>query len=236
MARLTRYVLPGQPQHIIQRGNNRCLIFQEENDYFFYLEKLKKAAEDSECDIHAYVLMTNHVHLLATPHKEDSLSKMQQIVGRSYVRYFNQCYRRTGTLFEGRYKAILIDSEAYLFICMGYIELNPVRAKMVDKPSNYRWSSYHFNALGQADSLIQVHSKYNALGSSSEARQQAYKELCDQRIPKKTLEDIRLSTNKGWALGSSTFKQDIETRLNRKVGPAVKGGDRKSQEYKLKIK
>ena len=149
MARQPRFVLPGQPQHVIQRGNNRQDIFRADEDYAFYLEKAEEAANKHECDIHAYVLMTNHVHLLVTPHLENSISKMMQMIGRYYVQYFNYRYRRTGTLWEGRYKASLIDSEQYLLTCMRYIELNPVRAtNMADHPSDYRWSSYGSNATG----------------------------------------------------------------------------------------
>ncbi|MGC2047550.1 MAG: transposase, partial [Gallionella sp.] len=149
MARLPRFVLPGQPQHVIVRGNNRSEIFCADADYRFYLEKLQLACDKHGCDLHAYVLMTNHVHLLITPHEEQSLSKALQMLGRYYVQYYNHCYQRTGTLWEGRYKATLIDSEAYLLTCMRYIELNPVRAGMVAHPSEYPWSSYHHNALGQ---------------------------------------------------------------------------------------
>ncbi len=133
MARLPRFVIPGQPQHVIQRGNDRQAIFRNEQDYRFYLEKLREAAEKHQCDIHAYVLMTNHVHLLITPHTETGIGKTMQSIGRYYVQYFNHCYKRTGTLWEGRYKAALIDSEVYLLTCMRYIELNPVR---VDNMAN----------------------------------------------------------------------------------------------------
>lgn len=143
MARLPRYVIPGQPQHVMLRGNNRSEIFVTEADYQFFLEKLRLAITKHSCDVHAYVLMTNHLHLLITPNEEQGVSKAMQMLGRYYVQYFNYCYRRTGTLWEGRYKATLIDSEAYLLTCMRYIELNPVRAGMVDHPSQYPWSSYH---------------------------------------------------------------------------------------------
>jgi putative transposase len=155
MARLPRFVIPGQPQHVIQRGNDRQAIFRVEQDYSFYLEKLQEAAEKHQCDIHAYVLMTNHVHLLITPHTETGIGKTLQSIGRYYVQYFNHCYKRTGTLWEGRYKATLIDSEGYLLTCMRYIELNPVRANnMVNHPSDYPWSSYRSNALGQEDAFV----------------------------------------------------------------------------------
>jgi putative transposase len=142
MARLPRYTLPGQPQHVILRGNNRSIIFAADEDYRFFLDCLGDAATRHGCVIHAYVLMTNHVHLLITPEHEGSIGKALQSVGRRYVQYFNYTYQRTGTLWEGRYKATLIDSESYLLTCYRYIELNPVRADMVPHPRDYLWSSY----------------------------------------------------------------------------------------------
>jgi putative transposase len=177
MARLPRFVIPHQPQHIIVRGNNRSEIFCAEADYLFYLDKLHQACTKHACSLHAYVLMTNHVHLLITPHSETSLSKALQMLGRYYVQYFNYCYRRTGTLWEGRYKATLIDSEAYLLTCMRYIELNPVRAGMAVDPADYLWSSHLVNALGQASDLIEPHSEYQRLEATAEARQAAYRDL-----------------------------------------------------------
>ena len=148
MARLPRYVIPGQPQHIIQRGNNRQVIFAAEADYRFFRDALVEAAAGHRLAIHAYVWMTNHVHLLATPAFEDSISKTLQSVGRRYVQYFNYTYKRSGTLWEGRYRATVVDSERYLLTLMRYIELNPVRAGMVAAPQDYPWSSYRRNALG----------------------------------------------------------------------------------------
>lgn len=145
MARLPRFNVVGQPQHVIVRGNNREPIFYTEPDYHFYLEKLRQACQKHDCALHAYVLMTNHVHLLITPNSENGISKAMQMLGRYYVPYFNQAYQRTGTLWEGRYKATLIDSELYALSCYRYIELNPVRAGMVQHPSEYPWSSYRCN-------------------------------------------------------------------------------------------
>src|SRR5262249_3782204 len=147
MARLARFTIPGQPQHLIVRGNNRCRIFCGERDYGFFLQRLALAFTEHGCAIHAYVLMTNHVHLLASPRQELGLSWAMQTLGRNYVQYFNRCHGRTGTLWEGRYKSTLIESEAYLLACMRYIELNPVRARMVTHASAYPWSSYPPNAL-----------------------------------------------------------------------------------------
>ncbi len=196
MARLPRFVIPGHPQHVIVRGNNRQEIFCAEADYRFYLEKLKAACDKHQCDIHAYVLMTNHVHLLITPHKEDGIGKAMQMIGRYYVQYYNFCYRRTGTLWEGRYKATLIDTEAYLLSCMRYIEMNPARANRVDHPSEYQWSGYGFNALGSSDDLVVAHSEYLRLGRSAEQRQSAYRQLFRSRLSESTVSAIRDATNK----------------------------------------
>jgi len=229
MARQPRFVLPGQPQHVIQRGNNRQNIFCAESDYLFYLEKLRDAAEKHLCDIHAYVLMTNHVHLLVTPQQETSISKMIQSLGRYYVQYFNYSYKRTGTLWEGRYKASLIDSEHYLLSCMRYIELNPIRARnMVTHPSKYRWSSYAFNATGADNSLLKPHPEYKRLGTTDTERQKAYRALFKAQVPEQTLKEIRESINKSNTLGSEAFIRKIEKKLNRPARTGKHGGDRKS--------
>lgn len=205
MARLPRFGLPGQPQHVIQRGNNRNEIFCTEADYRFYLDKLKGAAAKHGCNIHAYVLMTNHVHLLITPERKDGIGKTMQALGRYYVQYYNYCYQRTGTLWEGRYKATLIDTESYLLTCMRYIELNPVRAGMVSHPSEYPWSSYRCTALGQSDGLVTPHPLYRGLGRSAEVRQAAYRQLFKARIADKTLAEIREATNKARGTGGRSF-------------------------------
>ena len=237
MARLPRFVIPDQPQHVIVRGNNRDPIFLSDEDYQFYLEKLKQACEKHECDLHAYVLMTNHVHLLITPHTEQGLSKVMQMIGRYYVQYFNHSYQRTGTLWEGRYKATLIDSERYLLTCYRYIELNPVRANdMAEHPADYPWSSYRHNALGQENKLITPHEEYSQLGNNATERQQAYRDLFNHHISQRTLADIRQATNKAWILGSQHFKDKIEQQLNRRINPLPKGGDRKSAAYRERIK
>lgn len=231
MARLPRFVIPGHPQHVIVRGNNREPIFYAEEDYQFYLEKLKQACDKHSCDVHAYVLMTNHVHLLITPHNENGISKAMQMLGRYYVQYFNYSYERTGTLWEGRYKASLIDSDSYALICYRYIELNPVRAGMVDHPSEYPWASYQHNALGEKNELVMHHELYQTLARTDEQRQKAYRTLFRARIPQRTLEEIRSATNKAWVLGSEQFKEKIESKLNRPTRPRQKGGDRKSKDY-----
>lgn len=223
-------MLPGQPQHVIQRGNNRSEIFCAKADYRVYLEKLKAAAAKHRCNIHAYVLMTNHVHLLVTPEDENGIGKMMQMLGRYYVQYYNYCYQRTGTLWEGRYRATLIDTEQYLLTCMRYIELNPVRAGMVSHPSEYLWSSYRHTALWRTDELITSHILYHRLGRSDHDRQSAYRQLFKAQIADQTLADIRDATNKAWVLGNERFKQKVEAQLARRVTPRARGGDRKSEE------
>lgn len=232
MARLPRFVLPGQPQHVIVRGNNRSEIFCADADYRFYLEKLQLACARHGCDVHAYVLMTNHVHLLVAPHEEQSLGKALQMLGRYYVQYYNHCYQRTGTLWEGRYKATLIDSESYLLTCMRYIELNPVRAGMVGHPSEHPWSSYRHNALGQPDELVTPHPEYQRLGRTDEARQAAYRQLFKHHIAESSIAEIREATNKAWVLGNDRFKRRIQQQLERRVEPSARGGDRKSAQFR----
>ncbi|MBI3899426.1 MAG: transposase [Gammaproteobacteria bacterium] len=233
MARLPRFLIPGQPQHVIQRGNNRDAIFRAEGDYRFYLEKLRAAAEKHDCDLHAYVLMTNHVHLLVTPQRDNGIGQMMQMLGRYYVQYFNHRYRRTGTLWEGRYRATLIDSEPYLLTCMRYIEHNPVRARhLATHPADYPWSSYRYNALGKADPLLTPHREYKRLGSTAAARQAAYRQLFRAQLPEKTLTAIREATNKAWVLGSDRFKGKMEKTLARPAQSRGHGGDRKSERYR----
>lgn len=232
MPRLPRYILPGQPQHVILRGNNRSPIFVADEDYACFKYHLKEACVLHDCRIHAYVLMTNHVHLLMTPEKDTSFAKVIQSVGRRYVQYFNTVYRRTGTLWEGRYKASPVSTDEYLLTCYRYIELNPVRANMVKHPRYYPWSSYGANALGKSDPLITPHPLYLALDNQPHQRQAAYQALFQVHIDPETLEDIRQSTQKGWALGNDKFKVEIERLLDRRTRPLPRGGDRRSLAYR----
>ncbi len=231
MPRLPRFNIPGYPQHVIIRGNNREPIFYGNGDYAFYLKKLEKALTQYLCQLHAYVLMTNHVHLLITPLEENSLSKAMQSVGRVYVQQFNHLYKRSGTLWEGRYKATLIDSNQYLLSCQRYIELNPVRAEMVTHPAEYPWSSYRYNALGDMNSLITPHDLYYSLGDTDDQRQSQYQGLFKDEISNQTLLEIREMTNKSWVLGDERFQSEIAAKINRAVAPKPKGGDRRSKQY-----
>ena len=167
--------------------------------------------------VHAWVLMTNHIHLLATPTNDDSVSRTMQYLGRNYVRLFNKRYRRTGTLWEGRFKSCIVDTDEYFFACQRYIELNPVRAGMVSSAEEYRWSSYRRNGLGHPDSLVVPSDLYLDLGKSDQERQFAYRELFNWGLAKETIEDIRTSTAKGLAFGSDRFKEQIETLHQRRV-------------------
>jgi putative transposase len=224
MARLPRFFAEGETLHIIQRGNNRDPVFGAEPDYLFYLDCLERAASEHALAIHAYVLMTNHVHLLATPSHEATLPKTLQSVGRRYVQYFNYTYRRTGTLWEGRYRSTVIDSERYLLTCMRYIEMNPVRAEsMAEHPADYPWSSYRANALGAQDSLLTPHELYRRLGRSVEARQSSYRQLFRTQLSKADIDAIREATNKAWALGNDRFRARIEALAGRRAAPLPRG-------------
>lgn len=233
MARLPRIIIPGQPQHVIQRGNNRQAIFFAEMDYLKYLDVLRCSAAAQKCHIHAYVLMTNHVHLLLTPDREDSLSLMMQAVGRQYVRYMNKQYRRSGTLWEGRFKSALIDSGRYFLTCSRYIELNPVRANMVKAPGDYRWSSYRVNAHGLKNSWIMPHKLYIALGETGEDRQSSYRALFQAHVDAESLQLIRESTRQNTIIGDGRFQDEIQAMLKRRVFKHGHGGDRKSEQFKL---
>ena len=221
MARLPRYVLPGQPQHIIQRGNNRQAIFTRDEDFQFFRDALVLAAKQHGLAVHAYVWMTNHIHLLATPENERSISHVFQSVGRKYVQYFNHTYGRTGTLWEGRYRATVVDSDAYLLKLMRYIELNPVRAGMVAHPGDYAWSSYARNADAKAGAngdWVEPHAVYLKLARDSRERLSAYRGLFSTAIDSADLAQIRDCTHKGWALGGEAFKAEIEQRTKRQAG------------------
>jgi putative transposase len=217
MPRLPRCAPPDVPQHVIQRGNNRCACFAVDADYRFFRDCLSVACEKHGCRIHAYVFMTNHVHLLVTPSTETALAQVMQSVGRRYVGHFNSTYRRTGTLWEGRYKSTVIESSSYLFACSRYIELNPVRAGLADNPAAYPWSSYDANALGNRDALVSAHDLYLQLGRRPSARQAAYRGLFDVALDEATIGAIRDATQKGWTLGSRRFRREIAALVGRRT-------------------
>ena len=229
MARLPRLCLSGIPQHIIQRGNNRQICFASNEDFAAYAYWLNEYSAKYEIAIHAWVFMTNHVHLLVTPGTTDGLSKMMQSLGRQYVRYFNYTYRRSGTLWEGRFKSCVIEAENYLLSCQRYIELNPVRAGMVSRPEEYRWSSYSANALGRDIELYTPHAIYLRLGKTLAQRTQLYRELFRAHLDEDLIGEIRKVSNKGLALGSERFKQEVEELTGRRI-TELKRGPRKRLE------
>lgn len=217
MARLPRLTLPGWPHHIIQRGNNQQAIFATAADYQYWLNLLLEQATRYEVSIHAYVLMGNHFHLLATPQTIDGLPKMMQAVGRSYVRYFNQTQHRTGTLWEGRYRSTVIQPERYLLACMVYMDLNPVRAGLVAQAQDYPWSS-HGHCLGQrVDRLITPHTLFWQLGNTPFAREAAYAELVRTGINSVQQTALTESTLSGWALGEPDFVANLQKHTERRV-------------------
>ena len=232
MARLARVSPVGVPQHIIQRGNNRQACFAGDEDMKAYLHWLKEWSKKSQVDVHAWVLMTNHVHLLCTPWKENAISQMMQSIGRFYVRYFNHTYRRSGTLWEGRFKSCLVQSDRYLLALYRYIELNPVRANMVDEPGDYGWSSYAINALGVESELQTPHPEYLALGARKEERLRNYRELFKGHVETELLKEIRESINKGLALGDERFALQIEALTKRRVTARKPGRPRKLEQEK----
>ncbi len=223
MPRKPRFIIPGVPVHVVQRGRSKEPVFYDEADYQVYLKWLKEAAERYYCQIHAYVLMTNHIHLLVTPKDPSGITRLMQYVGRHYVPYINRTYGGSGSIWEGRYKASLVQEETYLIACMRYIELNPVRAKMVRAPGQYRWSSYHRNGLGEHDDLVEAHSLYLSLGKTVKARQTAYKALFQLSIEDIEINDIRKAWQTGTPLGNDYFREKIESKLGCKVGQARRG-------------
>jgi putative transposase len=224
MARRKRLACVGIPQHVIQRGNNKSVCFAEPQDFAVYAKWLAHYAEHYSVSIHAWVFMTNHVHLLCTPNAEKlAVSMLMQSIGRRYVAYFNQKYRRTGTLWEGRFKSTLVHGPSYLLALYKYIELNPVRAYMVSDPSDYKWSSYHANAMGKQSSFIDFHPLYLALGDSPSERQKVYREMFEQILERKILDEIRLSTHKEIVLGSEKFRQQLIELTGHQLKTANRG-------------
>ncbi len=216
MPRLPRFFVAETPLHVIQRGNDRAPIFGGVADCALFRDCLARRSREHGVSIHAYVLMTNHVHLLATPQAATSLPRMMQAIGRVYVHHFNVSYCRTGTLWEGRYKAAIVDDEQYLLTCMRYIEMNPVRAHMVSNPGEYPWSSFMANACGGQDELVVPHRLYLSLGRSPPERRAAYRALFQKSIPDEVLCVIRDSTQNAWALGSGAFRDRI-AELSRRA-------------------
>lgn len=215
MARLPRFDLAGVPQHVVQRGNNRMPCFLDDEDRHRYLQCLREALLRYDCALHAYVLMSNHVHLLLTPRTAGAIPKLMQTFARNYAGLFNGRHGRTGTLWEGRYKSCLVDSEQYVLTCYRYIELNPVRAWMMEDPASHPWSSHRGNAMGDADPLLTPHETYLALGRDAKPRQDVYRALCLTVLTEETLAEIRLYLQQQRVLGTNRFRKRVEAELKR---------------------
>jgi len=223
MARLPRLTLPGYPHHVIQRGNNRQAIFTKTHDYQRLLDLLDDNARQFEVAIHAYVLMSNHFHLLLTPQNADGLPQMMQAVGRRYVRYFNDAQQRSGTLWEGRYRSTLIQTERYLLACMAYIDLNPVRAGLVVQAADYPWSSHSHYIGRRTDKLLSPHPLVWELGNTPFAREVAYAEMVQAGINPVQQLALTKATLSGWALGEPDFVADLQKRTQRRVSKGQAG-------------
>jgi len=231
MPRKPRAYLAGLPCHIITRVSNREACFFAQEDYLFYLECLADACERYKVALHAYVLMTNHVYLLMTPKERSGISKVMQSIGRRYVQYINHHYKRCGTLWESRHKSSLIDAENYLLACYRYIELNPVRASMVEHPADYRWSSYGVNAGINIRKKLIEHECYTRLGACNDARSFAYRELFRCELEPQLVHDIQRASTFSMPLGGSQFKAQIESVLDHKLGYASRGRPRKRLDH-----
>jgi len=217
MPRLPRVMSAGFPQHVIQRGNNCEACFFAETDYAVYLHWLKQAASTYRVAIHAYVLMPNHVHLLATPGMDGGISRMMQYLGRHYVHYINRTYHRSGALWERRFRAHIVESGRYLLTLYRYIERNPVRAGMVATPDQYRWSSVGDHLGSGGESFVVDHEAYLCLGETPQERAHVYGALVRESLEPNLLSEIRAAANRGVALGSERFKDELESRLGRRM-------------------
>ena len=223
MARLPRYKIRNQPQHIIQRSIEGLQIFFEQQDYQYYHDCLEAAAYNYDLKIHAYALMPDHVHILASPGGEDSIPRTLQSLGRNYVQYYNECHSGVGTPWEGRYRATVLQAKTYLLNCSHYIEQNPVRVGLVKNAKDYLWSSFAHNALAKSEEIITPSSEYLALGSSDKTRARAYLALSRNKLSQQNVETITEATLHGWALGDKKFVARIEKQSGRRASPLPKG-------------
>lgn len=228
MPRHSRIVVPGLPVHAIQRGNNRSACFVDDEDRAVYLHQAARLSGEEGCALHAYCLMTNHVHLLLTPERDASCEGFFRRLSLVYVQHVNRKYRRTGALWEGRFRSCLVESERYLFACYRYVELNPVRAGMATAAVDYRWSSHRANAFGETDTCITPHPEYVGLGQTVSERCASYREMFGAELAPDVVEEIRSTTNSGYALGSMTFRIGVSRVLGRRVEPGEPGRPRRA--------
>lgn len=228
MARSPRITIPAYPHHIIQRGNNRAAVYFADDDYRFFLECLRQAKIKCQCRIYAYVLMTNHFHLLIEPAEVGDLGRFIQSVGRRYVRYINETYGRSGTLWEGRFKSAAVSRDEYLIACSRYIELNPVRAGLAAHPRDYRWSSYQRRALGMSDRLLDEDPWYEGLGTNEKEKREKYRQWMDSQIDEREWGEIRQATQRGRLIGRETFQKQVEAMTGRRLVGEARGRPKKA--------
>jgi putative transposase len=227
MPRRLRLCLAGVPLHIIQRGNNRNACFFGDSDRLCYLGVLGTLAPQFDCAVHAYVLMGNHVHLLLTPGTDEGASLLMANVGQRYVQYINRTYRRVGSLWQGRFRSCLVDTDSYFLRCQRYVELNPVRAGIVSRPEDYPWSSHRANGLGVPDALVTPHACYFGLGADAGERQARYRSIV---VEQEFVDFVRKAASAGYAVGSDEFRSDLERRFGCRVGPGRNGRPRSRSE------
>jgi putative transposase len=217
--------------HVTQRGHNRDATFLDERDFGTYREILVEASARAHCTVHSYALMSNHVHILVTPSSSLAAARLLQSVGSRFVRYWNKRHSRSGTLWDGRFRSSIVDSDAYLLACCRYIDLNPVRAGMVVSAEQYAWSSHRHLAYGERDAVVKPHGAYLALGSTERERMHAYRQYCQLSGPKTVLDAIRDATRGGSAVGRREFHSALGSRLNRSTQRSTHGGDRRSERW-----
>jgi len=227
MARLPRLSVPGYPHHVIQRGNNRQPIFGSDADRQFFLDLLRDSAARHEVAVHAYVLMDNHFHLLVTPSSAGSLPKFMQALGRAYVRHFNDTHGRSGTLWEGRYRAALLQADRYLLPCMAYIDLNPVRAGWVAQAEDYAWSSHRQYAGLRVDKYLSPHPLVWGLGNTPFARETRYRDMVRQGVSEQQQRELTESALAGWALGEPDFVGQLQQETTRRLSRGGPGRPRR---------
>jgi len=226
MPRRARKSISGLPYHIVQRGNNREACFVESENYQFYLDLWKDCSNRYGVAVHAYFLMTNHIHFLVTPENTNAISRLMSVVGSRYAYYFNKTYKRSGTIWEGRHKSSLVDSERYFLTCCRYIELNPVVADMVTKPEEYKWSSYHVNAWGKSSALT-YHDEYLKLGSDSSEKCHTYRELFKHQLSEHDIHLIERASEYCHPVGDDRFRLAIENKYGVMLGQASRGRPKK---------
>jgi putative transposase len=232
MARWLRLVAPNFPMHVTQRGRNRATVFHDAQDFAQYRAILRDASARARCEIHAYALMTNHVHILLTPANTIGPARLLQSVGSRFVRYWNKRHQRSGTLWDGRFRSSVIDNDRYLLACCRYIDLNPVRAGIVAGPESYEWSSYGRLAHGMNDMLVTPHPSYLALGSTDQTRELVYRDACLLGTPQSAICTIRDALRGGGVAGSEQFHERLERLLKRRTARLTHGGDRKGENWR----